>query len=91
MGRTWAGADPGAELIKFADRIWAIQTKDTAPLGTRADDGWTATGDGIIDWKRLVPLFLKTRADHIVTEHDKPSDWQRFARRSIHHLKALWL
>ena len=86
-----AGADPAAELKRFADRIVAIQTKDTAPLGTREDDGWTATGDGIINWAALVPLFRQTRADHIVTEHDNPSDWQSFARRSIDHLKALGL
>lgn len=86
-----AGADPAAELSLFADRIVALQTKDTAPLGTKEDDGWTATGDGIIDWAALVPLFRETRADHIVTEHDNPSDWQRFARRSIQHLKMLGL
>ncbi|WEK05975.1 MAG: sugar phosphate isomerase/epimerase [Candidatus Devosia phytovorans] len=86
-----AGADPAAELQRFADRIVAIQTKDTAPLGTQGDDGWTATGDGIIDWAALVPLFRATKADHIVTEHDNPSEWQRFARRSIDHLKALGL
>jgi sugar phosphate isomerase/epimerase len=86
-----AGADPAAELEKFADRIVVIQTKDTAPIGTKIDDGWTATGDGIIDWASLVPLFRKTKADHIVTEHDNPSDWQAFARRSIEHLKALGL
>jgi sugar phosphate isomerase/epimerase len=86
-----AGADPAAELQRFANRIVAIQTKDMAPPGTRGDDGWTATGDGIIDWAALVPLFRKTRADHIVTEHDNPGDWQRFARRSIDHLKALGL
>lgn len=86
-----AGADPAAELQRFADRIVAIQTKDTAPLGTKTDDGWTATGDGIIDWAALVPLFRATKADHIVTEHDNPSDWQAFARRSIEHLKTLGL
>jgi sugar phosphate isomerase/epimerase len=86
-----AGADPAAELRRFADRIVAIQTKDTAPLGTKEDDGWAATGDGIIGWAALVPLFRETKADHIVTEHDNPSDWQRFARRSIVHLKALGL
>jgi sugar phosphate isomerase/epimerase len=86
---TRAGADPAAELMRFADRIIAIQTKDAAPLGTSEDDGWTATGDGIIDWQALVPLFRKTKADHIVTEHDNPSDWQRFARRSIDYLKSL--
>jgi sugar phosphate isomerase/epimerase len=86
-----AGADPAAELEKWADRIVAIQTKDTAPLGTKEDDGWAATGDGIIDWAALVPLFRATKADHIVTEHDNPSDWEQFARRSIEHLKALGL
>ncbi|MBO9591043.1 sugar phosphate isomerase/epimerase [Devosia sp.] len=88
---TRAGADPAQELKRYANRIIAIQTKDTAPLGTKIDDGWTATGDGIIDWANLVPLFRATKADHIVTEHDNPSDWQRFARRSIDHIKALGL
>jgi sugar phosphate isomerase/epimerase len=83
------GADPGAELTRYADRIWAIQTKDTAPIGIEEDDGWTATGDGIIDWKKLWPLFLKTKADHIVVEHDNPSDWRRFAKRSFDYLAAL--
>lgn len=86
-----AGADPAAELKRFADRIVAIQTKDTAALGTKEDDGWTATGDGIIDWAALVPLFRQTKVDHIVTEHDNPSDWERFAKRSIDHIKALGL
>ena len=86
-----AGADPAAELQKFADRIAVIQSKDTAPPGTRADDGWTATGDGIIDWRALVPLFRRTKADHIVTEHDNPGDWKAFAQRSINHLRQLGL
>ena len=86
-----AGADPAAELKRYADRIIAIQTKDTSPPGTTEDDGWTATGDGIIDWAAMAPLFRQTRAHHIVTEHDNPADWQRFARRSIDYLKALGL
>jgi sugar phosphate isomerase/epimerase len=86
-----AGADPASELKRYANRIIAIQTKDTAPMGTKVDDGWTATGDGIINWQALVPLFRETKADHIVTEHDNPGDWQRFAKRSIDHLKALGL
>ena len=88
---TRARADPAAELRTFAHRIGIIQTKDTAPQGTKPDDGWVATGDGIIDWASLVPLFRATTADHIVTEHDNPSDWRRFAERSIDHLKTLGL
>ncbi len=86
-----AGADPGAELTRFADRIAIIQPKDPAAPGTTVDDGWAATGDGIIDWAALVPLFRKTKADHIVTEHDNPSDWELFAKRSINHLRQLGL
>lgn len=86
-----AKADPAAELRRFADRIGVIQTKDTAPLGTSVDDGWTATGDGIIDWAALVPLFRATKAEHLVTEHDNPSNWQQFAERSINHLRQLGL
>lgn len=83
------GADAAAELTRFADRIVALQPKDTAPLGTKKDDGWTATGDGIIDFKVLWPLFLKTKADQIVVEHDNPSDWRVFAKRSFDYLKGL--
>ena len=88
---TRAGGDPAAELVKFADRITAIQTKDLAPLGTTVDDGWAPTGDGIIDWAALVPLFRKTAATQIVTEHDNPSDWQKFAKRSLDHIRSLGL
>jgi sugar phosphate isomerase/epimerase len=86
-----AGIDPAPELKKFADRIGIIQTKDTAPIGTKEDDGWAATGDGIIDWATLAPLFRATKADHLVTEHDNPSDWRRFAQRSINHLRKVEL
>jgi sugar phosphate isomerase/epimerase len=86
-----AGADPEAMLDKYADRITVIQTKDTAPLGTLVDGGWAPTGDGIIDWAALVPKFGKTRANHLVTEHDNPSDWRLFAKRSIDYLKAAGL
>jgi len=88
---TRAGADPAAELVRYADRIAFIQMKDTALAGTTTDDGWTATGDGIIDWPALVPLMRKTAAEHIVAEHDNPADWQRFAGRSINYMRSLGL
>jgi sugar phosphate isomerase/epimerase len=85
------GADPAEELRRYADRIVAIQLKDTAPLGTREEDGWTATGDGIINWAALVPLMERTAATHIVAEHDNPANWRRFASRSIDHMRTLGL
>ena len=84
-------ADPVTEITRYADRIWIIQLKDTAPLGTEEEGGWAATGDGIVDWKALAPLFATTPADHLVAEHDNPSDWQRFARRSIDFTRSLGL
>ncbi len=86
---TRARADPATELSRYANRIAAIQTKDTVPLGTAQDDGWTATGDGTMDWPALFPLFAQTTATHIVTEHDNPSDWQIFAKRSIDCLRRI--
>ena len=78
-----------AELTRYAKKIIAIQTKDVAPNGTTAEDGWTATGDGIINWAALAPLFHQTAATHLVTEHDNPADWRRFAKRSVDHLRGL--
>ena len=85
--RGWA--DPARELQKYADRITTIQLKDTAPPGTALDEGWVPTGDGIIDWKSLYPLFEKTRADVLVVEHDNPTDWKVLAKRSVEYIKAL--
>lgn len=85
--RGWA--DPEAELRKFAKRITAIQLKDTAPAGTLDDqNGWRATGDGVVDWKSLWPLFETTSADHLVVEHDRPVDWREVAQRSYDFAKA---
>jgi len=82
-----AGGDPAAELERFASQIVAIQVKDVAPVGTEIEDGWAATGDGIIDWQGLVPLMQATNADHLVVEHDNPADWKRIADRSIEYIR----
>ncbi|XUY29903.1 sugar phosphate isomerase/epimerase family protein (plasmid) [Agrobacterium sp. rho-8.1] len=82
-----AGGDPASELKKFASQIVAVQVKDVAPHGTETDDGWAATGDGIIEWPALLGHIRKTNADHIVVEHDNPSDWKRFAQRSIDYIR----
>ncbi|RYE62552.1 MAG: sugar phosphate isomerase/epimerase [Oxalobacteraceae bacterium] len=84
-----AGGDPSAELQRFASQIVAIQMKDLAPAGTEAEDGWAATGDGIINWQALEPLFASTAADQLIVEHDNPADWQRVAQRSIDYIKRL--
>jgi len=86
------GADPAEELRRYAGRIVAVQLKDTAgPEGLGPEEGWRATGDGIIDWAGLAPLIARTAADHIVAEHHHPADWRRFARRSIAQMRGLGL
>jgi sugar phosphate isomerase/epimerase len=81
--------DPKAELERYAERIVAIQLKDTASPGVEAEGGWTATGDGIVRWKEIWPLFRRTRADHLVVEHDNPSDWKVVAKRSFDFAKDM--
>jgi len=85
--RGWA--DPAQELVRYANRITTIQLKDTAPAGTAIDDGWVPTGDGIIDWKALYPLFAATNAKVLVVEHDNPTDWKVLASRSIKYIRDL--
>lgn len=88
---TRAGADPAAELARYASRILVIQTKDMAPPGTLTDDGWAATGDEIINWANLVAHVRASAAHHLCTEHDSPGDWHQFAKRSYDHLRSLGL
>lgn len=79
--RGWA--DPVAEFERFADRIVAIQLKDTARAGTLdGENGWRVPGEGVVDWDALWPLFARSPADHLVVEHDRPADWRQVARRA---------
>lgn len=78
-------ADPLPWIDKYGGRILAVHVKDIAPAGQNADeDGWADVGHGTVDWKGLVATLRdKTPAKYYVMEHDKPSDYQRFARRSF--------
>jgi sugar phosphate isomerase/epimerase len=78
------GADPVAELKRYAGRIESIHVKDLAPPGQCVDeDGWADPGHGVLDWSSLVPLLKKIGVIQFVVEHDKPSDVARFARRAF--------
>jgi sugar phosphate isomerase/epimerase len=85
-----AGGDIETELKRFSDRIISIHAKDAAPLGTTAEDGWVAHGDGVIDWVGLLPSITATGAVLAVVEHDEPADWQYVARRSFESLSELF-
>jgi sugar phosphate isomerase/epimerase len=78
------GADPVAELKRYASRIEAIHVKDIAAAGQCVDeDGWADPGYGVLDWPTLVPLLKAIGVTLFVAEHDKPNDVARFARRAF--------
>ena len=85
-----AGADPFAWIERLGGRIGAAHVKDIAPDGTCADeDGWSDVGHGTLDWTALVAALAHVGCNHLVLEHDNPSDDRRFAERSIGFLKTL--
>lgn len=83
------GADPLAWIEKHADRITTAHVKDIAPEGECADeDGWADVGHGTMDWPALMTALRRAGVDLFVMEHDKPSDANRFAKRSIATFKT---
>ena len=85
-----AGEDPFAWIERLGSRICAAHVKDIAPDGTCVDeDGWSDVGHGTLDWTGLVAALEGVGCNHLVLEHDNPSDDRRFAERSICFLKTL--
>jgi sugar phosphate isomerase/epimerase len=84
------GVDPMPFLAKYAGRIPAVHVKDVAAAGTCADEkGFADLGHGVMDWQTLWDASVKAGSQLMVVEHDLPSDWTRFARRSIDTMKRL--
>jgi sugar phosphate isomerase/epimerase len=79
------GADPMPWIERHGRRVLAVHVKDIARPGEKPDeDGWEDVGHGTVDWKTLFyALRDNSPAEHFIMEHDKPSDAERFARRSI--------
>ena len=78
-----AGHDPKAWIGKYSGRISAAHIKDLAPEGTTDEDGWADVGHGTLDWMPIVAALNAAGVDHLVAEHDNPSDHDRFARRTF--------
>ncbi len=84
------GADPLPFLKKYRGRIPAVHVKDVAAAGSGMDEkGFADLGHGVMDWQTLWDACVDAGAQLMVVEHDLPSDWQRFARRSIATMKRL--
>lgn len=84
------GADPLAWIERCKSRISAAHVKDIAPEGENADeDGWADVGYGVVDWKTIMGALKGAGVSLFVIEHDKPSDVERFAKRSIENFHTL--
>ena len=78
------GRDPIDFLQQYATRMVVAHLKDVAPQGENAnEDGWADLGHGRMDWATLYAEIGKTAAQHLIVEHDNPSDHKRFAQRSF--------
>ncbi len=77
-----AGEDPLPWLERYADRIVSVHLKDVSetPL---VEGGWADVGYGVTNWRRLLPVLRQAGAVNWIVEHDDPSDYVRFARRSL--------
>lgn len=83
-------ADPYKFIKRYANVITIVHIKDIAKKGENEDeDGWADIGSGTIDWPKMMAAIKATRCTHFVMEHDKPKDFERFAKRSIAYLKSI--
>lgn len=93
MDVAWAvrgGGDPLKYIADYGNRITAAHVKDIAPEGENADeDGWADVGYGTIDWKTIMAALKGIGVELFVAEHDNPSDFNRFASRSIETIRQL--
>ena len=83
-------ANPLDWLKRYAGRIPAVHVKDVAPAGTMLDErGFADLGYGTLDWQTLWDASVEAGAQLMIVEHDQPTDWTRFARRSIDTMRRL--
>jgi len=78
------GVDPTPWIKAHAGRLTSAHVKDIAEEGEKLDeDGWADVGDGVVDWTSHMANLRNAGVDLFVAEHDNPTDWDRFASRSI--------
>lgn len=83
--------DPMAWIKEYGPRMTAVHVKDIAAAGENtAEDGWADVGLGVVPWGQIMDC-LQSHANVrcYVVEHDNPSDFGRFARRSMESLRML--
>ncbi|WP_312237487.1 sugar phosphate isomerase/epimerase [Stenotrophomonas sp.] len=84
-----AGHDPAVMLAKFRGRLFAVHAKDNAPKGQAEDEGgFAAVGQGVLDWKAILPAAADAGVQWYIVEHDHPRDPAKVIQASADYLRT---
>ncbi|MCO7471032.1 sugar phosphate isomerase/epimerase [Stenotrophomonas maltophilia] len=83
-----AGLDPAAMLATFRGRLFAVHAKDNAPKGQAEDEGgFAAVGQGVLDWKAILPAAAAAGVQWYIVEHDQPRDPAKVIQTGADYLR----
>jgi len=83
-----AGYDPVVMLGKFEGRLFAVHAKDNAPKGQAEDEGgFAAVGQGILDWRAILPAAAGAGVQWYIVEHDHPRDPAKVIQTGADYLR----
>lgn len=83
-----AGYDPATMLGKFRGRVFAVHAKDNAPEGQAQDEGgFAALGQGVLDWKKILPAAADADVHWYIIEHDEPRDPAKVVKTGADYLR----
>ncbi|RMQ50877.1 hypothetical protein ALQ04_01816 [Pseudomonas cichorii] len=69
------GHDPARFIRKYASRLFAIHAKDNSGIGVRDDErNFAPLGEGLLNWKEIIPAYERTDKPLYIVEHDLPKD-----------------
>nr|WP_234479995.1 sugar phosphate isomerase/epimerase [Erwinia sp. S38] len=92
MDAAWVsrgGQDPARILKEYPGRVFAIHAKDNASIGIRDDEmNFAPLGEGLLDWKTILPAAKASGVKWFIIEHDKPKDAWSIITTSLKNLRA---
>lgn len=92
MDAAWVsrgGQDPARLLQAYPGRVYAIHAKDNAGIGVRDDEmNFAPLGEGLLDWKTILPAAKASGVQWFIVEHDLPKDPWSIITTSHQNLRA---
>ncbi len=83
-----AGLDPAVMLGKFRGRLFAVHAKDNAAKGHAEDEGgFAAVGQGVLDWRAILPAAAAAGVHWYILEHDQPRDPAKVIQTGADYLR----